>query len=72
MNFCIATINYWHSVGFGTSDWRHSTDGLKAICHEKFSQALVEVENNSNVKTYNIDSNEFKAIIADEFTEIEE
>ena len=70
MNFCIAHIDYWHAVGFDTTYWRTSTDGTQAMCHDKFAMTLVQLEGNEHVQTYGIDSEEFKLIVEEEFTEI--
>lgn len=72
MKFCIAPIAYWHAVGFDTEYWRTSTDGKKAMCHDKFAKTLVSLDGNEHVQTYDIDSEEFDQIIADEFTEEDE
>ena len=69
MKFCIALITFWQAVGFDTEYWRTSTDGFKAMCHDKFAMTLVDVDSNPNVQTYDIDSEEFKRIIVEEFTE---
>lgn len=70
MKFCIALISFWQSVGFDTSSWRTSTDGTKALCHDKFARTLVaDVDANPNVQVYDIDSEAFNMIIANEFTE---
>lgn len=70
MKFSIATIQFWESIGFDTEHWRKSTDNLKAICHSKFAETLVDLDN-ENVLTLDIDSQELKDIINDEFTENE-
>lgn len=67
MRFSVATISFWQSVGFDTTDWRTSTDGTKAMCHDKFARTLVD-DDNPSVQTYDIDSTEFKKIIETEFT----
>lgn len=68
MNFSIATVEFWQSVGFDTTNWRKSIDGTKALVHDKFASALVDL-NNENVITLDVDSEEFKQIINEEFTE---
>ena len=68
MKFSIATIEFWQSVGFDVSNWRKSVDGIKALVHDKFASALVDL-NNENVITLDVDSEEFKQIINEEFTE---
>lgn len=69
MKFCVAKIAFWQAVGFDTEYWRTSTDGTKALCHDKFARTLVDIDNNPNVQTYDIDSPEFEQLIANEFTE---
>ena len=68
MYFCIATVAFWRSVGFDTTYWRTSTDGLKAICHAKFAQTLVDIEGHEKVETFPDDSQVFKDRLATEFT----
>ena len=68
MNFSIATVEFWQSVGFDTTNWRKSIDGTKALVHDKFARVLVDLDN-ENVITLDVDSEEFKQIIQDEFTE---
>ena len=68
MKFSIATIEFWQSVGFDTTNWRKSIDGNKALVHDKFASVLVDL-NNENVITLDVDSEEFKQIINEEFTE---
>ena len=41
MKFCIATLTYWESIGFDTTDWRKSIDGTKAIAHDRFIKILI-------------------------------
>lgn len=68
MKFCIATVAFWQSIGFDTEYWRTSTDGTKALCHSKFASTLVNIDGNPNISTYDIDSEAFQQILADEFT----
>lgn len=68
MKFSIATVEFWQSVGFDTTNWRKSIDGTKALVHDKFARVLVDL-NNENVITLDADSEEFKQIINEEFTE---
>lgn len=70
MKFSIATVAFWQLVGFDTENWRKSVDGTKALVHTKFARALVDL-NNENVLTLDVDSEEFKALILNEFTENE-
>lgn len=71
MKFSISTIQFWNSVGFDTANWRKSTDGLKALVHDKYAKTLVDLAN-ENVLTLDVDSQEFKEIIENEFTGEEE
>ena len=68
MKFSIATVEFWQSVGFDTTNWRKSIDGTKALVHDKFARALVDL-NNENVVTLDVDSEEFKQIINEKFVE---
>lgn len=68
MKFSIAIMTFWESVGFDTTNWRKSTDGLKALVHDKYARTLVDLDN-ENVLTLDVDSQEFKDIIENEFTE---
>ncbi len=68
MKFSIATIEFWQSVGFDTTHWRKSVDETKALVHDKFARALVDLDN-ENIITLDVDSEEFKQIINEEFTE---
>ena len=68
MKFSIATIEFWQSIGFDTANWRKSIDGTKALVHDKFASALTDL-NNPNIITLDVDSEEFKQIIEEEFTE---
>ena len=68
MKFSIATIEFWKSKGFNTEGWRKSTDGNKALCHSKFAETLVDLDT-ENIVTLISDSEEFKQLIKDEFTD---
>ena len=73
MEFCIATIEYWESVGFDCTNWRKSVDGSKAMVHSEYAKVLVDVENNPNVEIYLSPSREFTELLnSDEWTEGEE
>ncbi len=72
MNFSIATVVFWESIGFDTTNWRKSVDGLKALVHDKFAAALADIESNPNILTLDVDCEEFKQLILDEFTEQEQ
>lgn len=68
MKFAIATITYFESKGFDTENWRKSVDGLKALCHDKFAEALIQFPD-ENVLVLDVDSQEFKDLIENEFIE---
>jgi hypothetical protein len=69
MRFCISTIDFWNSIGFNVSNWRKSSNGLKALCHDKFAEVLIEnIEDNEDIEIYNIDDESFIQILDDEFT----
>ena len=68
MKFSIATVAFWQSIGFDTTHWRKSIDGTKALVHDKFAMALVSLDD-ENIITLDVDSEEFKQIINEEFTE---
>ena len=55
MKFSIATVAFWQSVGFDTTNWRKSIDGTKALVHAKFASVLVDLDN-ENVITLDVDS----------------
>ena len=65
----IAIVAVAFVVGFFLG--RKTIDGNKALVHAKFASALVDLKN-ENVITLDVDSEEFKQLILDEFTEIEE
>lgn len=67
MNFSIATIQFWNSVGFDTEYWRTSNDGLKAMCHSKYAETLVNLDN-ENILTLDRDSQAFQDLMREEFT----
>ena len=70
MEFCIATVEYWQSVGFDRTNWRKSVDGTKAMVHSEYAKVLVDVENNPNVEVYLSPSREFTELLSsDEWTE---
>jgi len=68
MEFSIATIIFWQSVGFDCTNWRKSVDGTKALVHAKFAATLCDIHN-ENITTLDVDSEEFKQILINEFTE---
>jgi hypothetical protein len=72
VKFVIGEVAYFNSVGFSTSDWRCSTDGTKAIVHEKFVEVLIpSVGDNINLTVYSYPSAELDAILESaEWTDI--
>lgn len=64
MKFVIGTVEYFNSIGFNTTDWRKSIDGLKAIVHENFVKILIpSVESDVNLTVYISPSSELDAIL---------
>ena len=64
MNFCIATIEYFTSLGFDTIDWRKSVDGTKAIAHDRFIEKLVpNYLEDENITTYQCPSEELDTLL---------
>ena len=68
MKFVYGLASYLESVGFDTTHFRRSEDGLFVICHDKYVEKLVSVNGNPNLKVYDSESEEFKNLIADQFT----
>jgi hypothetical protein len=53
MEFAIATLQFWNSVGFDTSYCRKSVDGTLAIIHLQYALILVpDARTNSNITIY--------------------
>ena len=70
MEFCIATIEYWQSVGFDCTNWRKSVDETKAMVHSEYAKVLVDIRDNPNVEIYLSPSMEFTELLnSDEWTE---
>ena len=69
MEFCIATIEYWQSIGFDCTNWRKSVDETKAIVHSEYAKVLVDIRDNPNVEIYLYPSREFIELLnSDEWT----
>ncbi|MDP4146106.1 MAG: hypothetical protein Q8936_16720 [Bacillota bacterium] len=67
MNFCIASVEYFNNFGFDTTDWRKSTDGTKAIVHDRFIHILIpNYLEDSNIQTYLYPSAELDSILNSE------
>ena len=67
INFCISEISYFNSLGFNTTDWRKSTDGTKAIAHDRFIKILVpEYLSDTNIIIYQCPSVELDTILNSE------
>ena len=70
MEFCIATIEYWQSIGFDCTNWRKSVDETKAMVHSEYAKVLVNIRDNPNVEIYLYPSREFTELLnSDEWTE---
>ena len=68
MKFTIGLVSYFEEHGYATDHWRKSEDGLLALVHDKYAEILIDLEDTDNVRTYHIDDEEFKQILADKFT----
>ena len=67
MNFCISTVAYFESLGFDTTEWRKSTDGTKAIAHDRFIKILVpNYSTDINIQTLVCPSDELDALLSSE------
>ena len=73
MEFCIATIEYWESVGFDCTNWRKSVDETKAMVHSEYARVLVDIRDNPNIELYLFPSREFTELLnSEEWVEVEE
>lgn len=63
MEFAIATVDFWDSVGFNTTNWRKSTDGTQALVHLEYALILVD-KDDTNMQIYKAGSPEFKELLA--------
>lgn len=63
IKFCVATTEYWHSIGFDTTGWKKNIDGTKAIVHEEYANVLINTENNENIQVYECPSDELKTLL---------
>ena len=67
MNFCIATMEYFNTLGFDTTDWRKSINGTKAIAHDRFVKILVpNYSTDVNITTLQCPSVELDTILNSE------
>lgn len=65
MEFCIALVSYFESVGFETDNWRKSIDNTKAIVHSEYAKLLItDIYNNSNITIYNYPSTELDLLLS--------
>jgi hypothetical protein len=64
MDFCIATVAFWQSHGFDTSNWRKSTDGTLALVHKEYALVLVpDVDELDEVQVYRSPSAELDGVL---------
>lgn len=65
MDFCIATVAFWQSHGFDTSNWRKSIDGTLALVHKEYAAVLVpDIAENEAVQVYRSPSAELDGVLA--------
>lgn len=68
MKFCVALISYWQSIGFDTSHWRKSNDGLYAIAHYEFIKILKpDIDTDINIQIKEYKSAELEQLLAGNF-----
>jgi hypothetical protein len=64
MDFCIASVAFWQSHGFDTSNWRKSTDGTLALVHRTYAAVLVpDTVENEAVTVYRSPSAELDGVL---------
>ena len=64
MKFCIATVEYFNTLGFDTTDWRKSIYGTKAVAHDRFIKILVpDYLSDENIITLQCPSVELDTIL---------
>ena len=65
MQFAIATVAFWQSVGFDCATWRKSLDGTLAICHVEYSEVLVpDAAINPNITAYDCPGDALTALLS--------
>ena len=73
MNFCFGLITDFMAVGCDPTGFRHSVDGTMALCHDKWAKIFVpELETDARFTVLMHGSEGFDALIAEQFTPIEE
>jgi hypothetical protein len=64
MDFCIATVAFWQSHGFDTSNWRKSIDGTLALVHRTYAEVLVpDIGELDEVQVYRSPSAELDGVL---------
>ena len=67
MDFCIATVAFWQSHGFDTSNWRKSIDGTLALVHRTYAEVLVpDMVEREDVQVYRAPSAELDGVLGSE------
>ena len=67
MEFCIATVAFWQSHGFDTSNWRKSIDGTLALVHKTYAAVLVpDIGELDEVQVYRSPSAELDGVLGGE------
>ena len=73
MNFCFGLLTDFQEVGCDPTSFRQSVDGTMALCHDKCAQIFVpDLENDTRFTVLMQGSEAFDALIAEQFTPIEE
>lgn len=67
MNFAIGNTEYYDSLGFDTTHWRKSIDGIQSVVHYDTVQFLAD---ESEITIYRHDDDEFREVMmSEEWTE---
>jgi hypothetical protein len=65
MEFAIATVDFWKSVGFDTDNWRKSIDNTQAIVHLPYALTLVpSARTNKEITIYQSPSQELTDLLS--------
>lgn len=64
MRIAVASVPFWESLGFSTTEWRKSLDGSHALCHLEYAQTLAtHLEANPAVTVYDRTDPNFQALL---------
>lgn len=64
MKVAIASVPFWESLGFNTTEWRKSLDGSLAMCHLEYAEMFAtNIETNTAVTIYDRIDPDFQTLI---------